>query len=207
MISIASVSLGLAMASAAYAFTVTGTVKDESGKAVQNASVSLLGKALDTKTDATGAFTIHQDEAVTPGDSLGQGEPCVAGTPGCDGGSDALFQQRAAVGYLSVNGGVLSFSQGSGSPVHVQVFDMVGNRLLNETLYGSGTVNMKASVKAKGVYFARVRVGNAQQNFRFTADGSFNATFGTKTSAKALLKVGDSDDLRVVADGFATLNV
>ena len=207
MISIASVSLGLAMASAAYAFTVTGTVKDESGKAVQNASVSLLGKALDTKTDATGAFTIHQDEAVTPGDSLGQGEPCVAGTPGCDGGSDALFQQRAAVGYLSVNGGVLSFSQGSGSPVHVQVFDMVGNRLLNETLYGSGTVNMKASVKAKGVYFARVRVGNAQQNFRFTADGSFNATFGTKTSAKALLKVGDSDDLRVVADGFDTLNV
>ncbi|MBR4348591.1 MAG: T9SS type A sorting domain-containing protein [Fibrobacter sp.] len=207
MFSIASVSLGLAMASAAYAFTVTGTVKDEGGKAVQNASVSLLGKALDTKTDATGAFTIHQDEAVTPGDSLGQGEPCVAGTPGCDGGSDALFQQRAAVGYLSVNGGVLSFSQGSGSPVHVQVFDMVGNRLLNETLYGSGTVNMKASVKAKGVYFARVRVGNAQQNFRFTADGSFNATFGTKTSAKALLKVGDSDDLRVVADGFDTLNV
>ena len=207
MFSIASVSLGLAMASAAYAFTVTGTVKDESGKAVQNASVSLLGKALDTKTDATGAFTIHQDEAVTPGDSLGQGEPCVAGTPGCEGGSDALFQQRAAVGYLSVNGGVLSFSQGAGSPVHVQVFDMVGNRLLNETLYGSGTVDMKASVKAKGVYFARVRVGNAQQNFRFTADGSFNATFGTKTSAKAFLKVGDSDDLRVVADGFDTLNV
>ena len=205
-----SMSFGVAMALtavAANAFTLTGKVSDESGKAVQNASVSLLGKALDTKTDASGAFTIHQDDPVTPGDSLGQGEPCVAGTPGCEGGSDAIAPQHAALGYLSVNGGVLSFSQGSSSPVHVQVFDMVGNRLLNETLYGSGTVDMKASVKARGVYMARVRMGNAQQNFRFTADGSFNATFGAKTSAKAMLKVGDSEDLRVVADGFDTLNV
>ena len=180
---------------AANAFTLTGKVNDESGKAVQNAAVSLLGKALNTKTDASGAFTIHQDES------------CVPGTPGCDGGSDAIVQRDASVGYLSVNGGVLSFSQGSGSPVHVQIFDMVGNRLLDETLYGSGMVDMKASVKARGVYMAHVRVGSAYQSFRFTADGSFNAAFGGNTSAKALLKVGDSDDLRVIADGFDTLNV
>ena len=193
-----SVSFGVAMALsavAANAFTLTGKVNDESGKAVQNAAVSLLGKALNTKTDASGAFTIHQDES------------CVPGTPGCDGGSDAIVQRDASVGYLSVNGGVLSFSQGSGSPVHVQVFDMVGNRLLDETLYGSGMVDMKASVKARGVYMAHVRVGSAYQSFRFTADGSFNAAFGGNTSAKALLKVGDSDDLRVIADGFDTLNV
>ena len=193
-----SVSFGVAMALsavAANAFTLTGKVNDESGKAVQNAAVSLLGKALNTKTDASGAFTIHQDES------------CVPGTPGCDGGSDALVQRDASVGYLSVNGGVLSFSQGSGSPVHVQVFDMVGNRLLDETLYGSGMVDMKASVKARGVYMAHVRVGSAYQSFRFTADGSFNAAFGTQAAAKALLKVGDNDALRVIADGFDTLNV
>ena len=203
-----SVSFGVVVALsavAANAFTLTGKVNDESGKAVQNASVALIAKGINTKTDAQGAFTIHQDEPVTPGG--GQDEPCVAGTPGCEGGSDAIVQQRAVQGYLSVNNGVLSFSQSSNSPVHVQVFDMVGNRLLNETLYGSGTVDMKASVQAKGVYFARVRVGNAQQNFRFTADGSFNAAFGAKTSAKAMLKVGDNDDLRVIADGFDTLNV
>ena len=178
------VSFGVAMALsavAANAFTLTGKVSDESGKAVQDASVSLLGKALSTKTDAAGAFSFHEDEQ--------------------------SIAASAAVGCLSVNGGVLSFSQGSGSPVHVQIFDMVGNRLLNETLYGSGTVDMKASVKAKGVYFARVRVGNAMQNFRFTADGSFDATFGSRTSEKALLKIGEGDDLRVVADGFDTLNV
>ena len=164
-----SVSFGVAVALsavAANAFTLTGKVNDESGKAVQNASVSLLGKALSTKTDAAGAFSFHEDEQ--------------------------SIAASAAVGYLSVNGGVLSFSQGSGSPVHVQIFDMVGNRLLNETLYGSGTVDMKASVKAKGVYFARVRVGNAMQNFRFTADGSFDATFGSRTSEKALLKIGET---------------
>ena len=79
------VSFGVAMAIsavAANAFTLTGKVNDESGKAVQNAAVSLLGKALNTKTDASGAFTIHQDES------------CVPGTPGCDGGSDALVQRE-----------------------------------------------------------------------------------------------------------------
>ena len=154
-----SVSFGVALALsavAANAFTLTGTVKDEGGTPVQNASVSLLSKGLDTKTNAKGVFTIQQEEA-TPGDSgvvVGPGD-----NPGP--GSDAIHAS-GAVGSLSVNNGVLSFSQSSNSPVQVQIFDMVGNRLLNETLYGSGTVDMKSSVKAKGVYFARVRVGSAQ---------------------------------------------
>ncbi|MBR6317561.1 MAG: T9SS type A sorting domain-containing protein [Fibrobacter sp.] len=200
-------SFGLAMAISASAFTLNGKVTDEKGAAVSGASVALVQKGLQTKTDASGAFTFHQDDPVTPGDSLGQGEPCVAGTPGCEGGSEAIALQRSSLGYLSVNGGVLSFSQGSSAPVQVQIFDMVGNRLLSETLYGSGTVDMNASVRAKGVYFARVSVGSAQQTFKFTADGSFNAAFGKTNSAKALLKVGDSDNLQVVADGFDTLTV
>ena len=184
-------SFGLAMAISANAFTLNGKVSDEQGAAVNGAKVLLLQNALEAKTDASGAFTIHKDEI----DSTQQG-----------GASEAIALSRS-VGFLSVNNGVLSFSQGSSSPVQVQIFDMVGNRLLNETLYGSGTVDMNASVKAKGVYFARVRVGNAQQNFKFTADGSFNAAFGSQSSAKALLKVGASDDLRVIAEGFDTLNV
>ena len=57
------VSFGLAMAISTNAFTITGKVSDEGGRAVQNASVSLLAKGLNTKTDAAGAFTLHQDEA------------------------------------------------------------------------------------------------------------------------------------------------
>ena len=187
------VSVGVIMALSvvtANAFTLTGKVSDDGGKAVRGAEVLLVQKGLNAKTDASGAFTIHQDE-----------EPLA-------------LVNKASVGFLSVNNGILSFSQGQNSPVQVQIFDMFGNRLLNETLYGSGktlygsgTVDMKSSVKAQGKYFARIRVGSASQTFQFVADGSFNAAFGAKSGAKALLKVGDSDNLRVVADGFDTLNV
>lgn len=181
------VSFGVAMAIsavAANAFTLTGKVKDESGAAVQDADVTLVQNKLSTKTDADGVFSFHKEDpqALT-----------MAGS--------------GMVGSLSVNNGVLSYSQSSSAPVQVQIFDMVGNRLLNETLYGTGSVDMKASVKAHGTYFARVRVGSAQQNFKFTADGSFNASFGDKTPAKALLKIDNSDILRVVKDGFDTLSV
>ena len=179
-----SVSFGVAMALsavAANAFTLTGTVNDESGKAVQDADVSLLKNKLDTKTDADGKFSFNHEVSALASSGL--------------------------AGYLSVSGGILSFSQSSNAPVQVQIFDMVGNRLLNETLYGTGTVDMKASVRAQGTYFARVRVGSAQQNFKFTADGSFNASFGDRSPAKALLKLDNSDMLRIVKDGFDTLSV
>ena len=201
----------------ASAFTVTGKVNDESGKAIEKASVTLLGKGLRAETDATGSFTLHQDEATSPNPGGNQDSSVTPGPVGPQdptvsvGGNLTDSLQGLAVsrpvGYLSVNNGVLSFSQSSGSPVRVQVYDMVGNRLLNETLYGTGTVDMKASIKARGTYFARVKVGNAQKNFRFTADGSFSATFGEKARVRALLKVGDNDDLRVIANGYDTLTV
>lgn len=124
----------------ANAFTLTGKVSDEGGKAVEKASVSLLGKGISAETDVSGAFTLHQDEAVpgapgtvtpgAPGDSgqvPGVGQDLGGAlVPGEVGGIDGLAASRS-VGFLSVNGGVLSFSQSSGVPVRVQVFDMVGN--------------------------------------------------------------------------------
>ena len=118
------VSVGVIMALSAVtanAFTLTGKVSDDSGKAVRGAEVLLVQKGLNAKTDASGAFTIHQDEEPLP------------------------LANKVSVGFLSVNNGVLSFSQGQNSPVQVQIFDMFGNRLLNEILYGSGTVDMKRS--------------------------------------------------------------
>ena len=181
------VSFGVAMALsavAANAFTLTGTVKDEGGKAVQDASVSLVNNKLNTKTDTEGKFSFQKEDA-----------------------QSLEMHNSGLVGSLSVNNGVLSYSQSSSAPVQVQIFDMVGNRLLNETLYGTGTVDMKSSVNARGVYMARVRVGSAQQNFKFTADGSFSATFGERNSAKALLKLDKEERLRVVKEGYDTLTV
>ena len=70
-----SVSFGVAMALsavAANAFTLTGTVNDESGKAVQDADVSLLKNKLDTKTDADGKFSFnHEVSALASSGSAG----------------------------------------------------------------------------------------------------------------------------------------
>lgn len=75
---------------------------------------------------------------------------------------------------------------------------------MNKTIYGSGTLDLRQGISAKGTYFARVRGGSAMQNIKFTADGTFNGSTNSKT---ALYKAGDTDDLQVIADGFDTLKV
>ena len=186
-----SLALACAFAVSANAFTVSGKVSDEQGKTVSGAAVKLLQKGLETTTDDKGEFTLHQDESADtdalPGASLG----------------------RVLPGYISVNNGILSFSQRSSEPVQVQIFDMMGNRLLKETLYGSGSLDLQACVKAQGAYYALVKIGSVQRNIRFTSQGNYGAAFGDKSAsvAKALKKTNDTDDLRVIADGFDTLTV
>ena len=183
-----SLVVAFAMAVSANAFTLSGKVKDEQGAAVSGASVSMLQKGLETKTDNQGNFSLHQDE---------QG-----------GGSEAILG-RVLPGYISVNNGVLSFSQRSSEPVQVQIFDMVGNRLLSETLYGSGSLDLQACVRSQGTYYARVKIGSALRNIRFTSNGNFGASFEGRSAGvkNALKKEADSEVLRVIAEGFDTLDV
>ena len=61
-----SAALIAALGTTASAYTVSGTVKDNTGKAVANADVSLVKENKSAKTDNTGAFTIHEDESVEP---------------------------------------------------------------------------------------------------------------------------------------------
>ncbi len=178
-------ALACAMAVSANAFTVSGKVSDSEGAAVSGASVSLLQNGLSTQTDANGEFSLHQDS------------------------STESIMSRVMPGYISVNNGVLSFSQRSSEPVQVQIFDMMGNRLLNETLYGNGSLDLQACVKAQGAYYARVKIGSVQRDIRFTSRGNYGAAFAGKSAStrNALKKEGESDNLRVVAEGFDTLTV
>lgn len=176
-------ALATALYTTAFAYTVEGTVKDESGSAVKDASVSLLKKGKSAKTDNDGKFTIHEDEQ----DSIPQ-----------------ALQGQQGGGFVNVSQGVLNYSQSGNAPVQVKIFDIVGNVVANKTLYGSGSFDLRQGIGAKGTYFARVRVGSATQNVKFTADGSFSSS---ATSGTALYKAGDTDDLQVVADGFDTLKV
>ena len=58
-----------ALCTTSFAYTISGTVSDEEGKAIKDASVSLLKEGKTATTDDQGKFTIHEDEIVTPPDS------------------------------------------------------------------------------------------------------------------------------------------
>jgi hypothetical protein len=160
------------MAVSASAFTLTGKVSDEQGSAVSGASVLLVKHGLSTKTDDKGEFKFHEDEMSVMG--------------------------RVLPGYISVNNGVLSFSQRSSEPVQVQIFDMMGNRLLTETLYGSGSLDLQACVKAQGAYYANVKIGSAQRSIRFTSNGNYGASLanGQKTALARLTTKNPQGDCR-----------
>ena len=179
-LSLKCAAMALAFAASAQAFTVTGKVNDESGKAIEKASVELLKNALKTTTDSKGEFKLFKEEA-NPGDSL-----------------IGIHAVRPRLGYVSVTNGVLSYSQSTNEPVRIQVFDAVGSRVLNETVYGTGTLDMQSIVKSQGSYFARVSVGSAKSNFRFASNGNYGISFGDAV-ARGLKKEEAGDSLRVIA--------
>ena len=172
----------LAFCGAASAYTITGTVSDEQGKALEGASVSLLKEGKTASTDNLGKFTIHEDEQ-----------------------ADAIHGYNGSIGYISVNNGVLSYSQGSSAPVHVQIFNSLGNQVFKKTLQGSGMFDLNRAIKARGTYFAQVSVGSAKQSLKFTAKGNYISTFNTQ---HALLKdAAQGEAIRFAAAGFDTLTM
>ena len=174
------------MFGSAFAYTVSGSVSDENGQAIKDASVTLVKENKSTKTDEAGKFTIHEDEAEIP----------------------PIGIQASAVkpGYISINSGILSYSQSGNAPVQVRIFDAVGHQVLNQTLYGAGEVDLRTGTNAMGSYYAQVTMGSAKQNIRFTTNGSYATSFDAQ--GHALLKeIQQGETLQFVAEGFDTLSV
>ncbi|MBQ2560789.1 MAG: T9SS type A sorting domain-containing protein [Fibrobacter sp.] len=184
----------LAFCGSVSAYTITGTVSDDQGKALRGVSVSLLKEGKNATTDRQGKYTIHEDEITTPpADS-----PGVAIHPAF----------RNTVGYISINNGILSYSQSSTSPVQVKIYNSLGNQVFKKLLQGSGTYDLSKGIGARGTYFAQVSVGNAKQNFKFTTDRGFSSSIGSRANGNALLKEAEKGEaLRFVADGYDTLTV
>ena len=181
-----------ALSSTALAYTVSGSVSDEDGKAIKGVSVSLLKEGKSTKTDDKGEFTIHEDEEVPP-DS-----PGVAIHPAF----------KNSVGYININNGILSYSQSSVSPVQVKIFNSIGSQVFKASLKGEGSIDLTKKVEARGTYFAQVSVGSAKQSIKFTTDGSYSSSFGAQASATALMKDAQKDEaIQFVATDYDTLTV
>ncbi len=169
---------------ASSAFTLTGTVSDESKSPVPGALVKLLVRGDSTQTGNDGTFTIHQDDKAS------------------------LPNGHFVPGHISVNDGILHFAQSSGTPVQVSIFDMTGNLVLKQDLFGSGQVDLRQGVSSQGTFFAKIRVGSAVETVRFTSNGSqFSSVVHQDHAPKALLKADEGDTLYVVASGFDTLKV
>ena len=171
-----------ALCGIASAYTITGTVSDNDGKALKGVTVDLLKEGKTASTDDKGKFTIQEEE--------------VGIHPGF----------RNAVGYISVNKGILSYSQSSTSPVQVKIYNSLGNQVFKKTLQGSGTYDLSKGLKARGTYFAQISVGSAKQNFKFTTDDSFKSSFGTQ--ANALMKDAQKGEaIRFVVADYDTLTI
>lgn len=170
--------------SAASAFTLTGTVTDESKKPVSGALVKLLVRGDSTATFQNGTFTLHQDDQTS------------------------LPSGHFKPGHISITDGVLHFAQSTGTPVQVGIFDMMGNLVLSQELFGSGQVDLRQGVTSHGTYIAKVRVGSAVEAVRFTTNGThFSNVIRQERGHRALLKADEGDTLLVVATGFDSSKV
>ena len=168
--------------STAFAYTVSGSVADESNMPIKGAQVTLVKENKTTTTGNKGEFTIHEDEQ-----------------------SDAIAAARNP-GFISINSGILSYSQNGSNPIQVRIFDAVGNQVFRQTLQGSGQVDLSSGVKAKGTYFAQVTMGSAKETIRFNASGTYTNSFDSE--GRALLKeIQQGEQLQFVADGFDTLSI
>ena len=177
----------LAFCGVASAYTITGTVSDNDGKALKGASVSLLKEGKNTTTDDQGKFSIHEDEKDT---------------------TDAIHPAfRNSVGYIGINNGILSYSQSSNSPVQVKIFNSLGTQVFKSTLTGSGTLDLSKKVQARGTYFAQVAVGSAKQTLKFTTDGSYSSTLGAQGATALMKDAQQGEAIRFIAEGFDTLTV
>ena len=174
-----SAALVAALCGTASAYTLSGTVTDKDGKAIQGADVKLIKKNKSTTTDAQGKFTFKEE-------TIG------------------LTQARSAGGF-SVTNGVLNFTQNGSNPVQVKIFDMVGNQVFAQTFQGSGAVDLNSVIEAQGTgtYLARVKLGSAQETIRFNASGNFSGSAVQGHKALARLS-NDKDTLSVAFEGFDT---
>lgn len=178
------IALAALLSTTSFAYTVEGTVKDESGAAVKDASVSLLKEGKSTKTDNDGKFTIHEDE-VQPADTM-KVNPQDSGT--------------TAIRYLGQYNMIAT--------AHVRVFDMTGHQVLNKNYTDASNLDMSKDLKGQGTYVAQITIGNSTRTVKFNTNNK-SINLATVPTVKSMLAkaAAAGEALQVVADGFDTLSV
>lgn len=182
-------SLGLAaiiaaLSSTTFAYTVEGTVSDEGGQAVSGAKVSLLKEGKSAQTDASGKFSIHEDE-VQPADSTKDNPKDTSST---------------AIRYLGQYNMIAT--------AQVKVFDMTGHQVLNKYYTDASNLDMSKDLKSQGTYVAQVTIGNSTRMVKFNTNNK-SINLATVPTVRGMLAkaAAAGEALQVIADGFDTLSV
>jgi len=173
------------LCSAAFAFHLNGSVSDVDGAAIQGASIALLKNGLTTLSDENGEFSL-QSEAST----------------------STAFQTKPIEKSFQFSNGVLNFTSDNSTPLHVKIFDLMGNKIASKNLHASGSLDLSTLINTQGSYIARIHLGNQHEIFRFNANGSHSSIIAKGESQNyALTANTGSDTLQVVATGYDTLSL
>lgn len=135
--------------SSAFAYTVSGTVKDTTGAAVKGTSVSLLTKGKSAITDQAGLFTIHEDEV------------------------GIISNWQNSLGYVSIKSGMFSVTQQGSNSIKIEIFDLGYSRNVlfstaSEFRYALNAKDSKTTVAKKAI---AADISIAVDTLRVTADG------------------------------------
>ncbi len=170
---------------------ISGTVKDQAGKAISGATVSLVKGNLSAKTDAAGSYALS--------------------------GNLPVRQQRTNPQFGSLrfdNQGISLVITANNSPVRIRVFDVQGKlvaMLLDKSLKaGSYSVNPFLGLRS-GLYFVSVKIAAEETMLRMPLVNGRTKTIGLQrtehgNSSPSLEKSAASvDTLSARAAGYATV--
>ncbi|MBN1577746.1 MAG: carboxypeptidase regulatory-like domain-containing protein [Chitinispirillaceae bacterium] len=150
-------------ASAAQSISLSGTVKNQSGKPIAGATVKLAGKNLNATTDAQGKYSIIKTSLVTPAPIL----------PGAE--------------KISLNNGMAVLSLTKPAPVKIELFDMKGNLLERVLDHPASAGDYQFDVKnhplAANMMAIRVSIGQCTSTLRYLPLNSGRRTLATSNAA------------------------
>ena len=132
-----------AFASNAFSFTLEGDVKNKEGAKIAEASVELLQKGLQTKTDVSGHFKLS-DEKET-----------------------ALISQKISANQWQVQNRMLFVEAPFSNSLQIRIFDLNGIELLSQRGTGAMTVDLQ-KLTPQAMYVAKISNGNSHEIFRFS---------------------------------------
>jgi len=171
---------------------LTGKISDQSGKPIKGVIVKLVGHGLKDTTDAQGSYRIISGDVAIRSHLVPYKEDIV------------------------LENGILRLGLTSTAPVKVEVFDIQGNLLLNESMRkaspGLYRFNIRGHINATNMMVIRASIGSRVSTYRYTPiqnNFSLQSTVHKQGNSESHLAktFANVDQLTVTADRYTDKTV